>query len=194
MDTARGVVSRPGRNVIERSFDRVDCSGRRVSGTIRHVTPQAAFQDYYPEHLAHCYGCGRLNERGYQLATRWDGEESVTYFTPAPFHTAVPGVVYGGLLASVVDCHSTGTAAAALYRAEGRSMDSEPPHRCVTGNLSIRYLHPTLLGPTIEVRGQVEHIAGRKVTVLSRVLVGNRVTAEAQVVAIEMPDGFVTPL
>jgi acyl-coenzyme A thioesterase PaaI-like protein len=165
-----------------------------TSSTIRHVTREPAFQDYYPEHLAHCYGCGRLNAQGYRLETRWDAEESVTLFTPAPYYTAVPGVVYGGLLASIVDCHSTGTAAAALYRVQGRAMDTEPAHRCVTGTLRVRFLHPTPLGPTLEVRGRVTSIERRKVTVVSRVLVGDVVTIEAEVVAIEMPDGFGIPV
>jgi hypothetical protein len=70
-----------------------------------------SFQDYYPEDLFHCYGCGSLNEHGYRIKTFWEGEESVTRFSPKLFHTAVPGFVYGGLLASLIDCHSTGTAA-----------------------------------------------------------------------------------
>ena len=65
-----------------------------------------AFQDYYPENLAHCYGCGRLNPHGHQIKTFWDGDETVTRFTPLPHHTAVPGFTYGGLIASLVDCHS----------------------------------------------------------------------------------------
>ena len=75
-----------------------------------------AFQDFYPDHLAHCYGCGRMNEEGLQIKTYWSGEESVTRYLPRPYHTAFPGFVYGGLLASLVDCHGTGTAAAAAYR------------------------------------------------------------------------------
>ena len=72
-----------------------------------------AFQDHYPDELAHCYGCGRLNKHGYQLKTTWDGDETVTRFTPEPYHIAIPGYVYGGLIASIIDCHCTGTAAAA---------------------------------------------------------------------------------
>ena len=83
-----------------------------------------AFQDTYPENVAHCYGCGRLNEHGHQIKTYWDGDETVTRFQPHPEHTAIPGFVYGGLIASLIDCHSTGTAAAAAYRAEQREMDS----------------------------------------------------------------------
>ena len=84
---------------------------------------QKAFQDYYPDHLSHCYGCGRLNQYGLQIRSYWDGEESVAVFHPKPFHTAIPGYVYGGLIASMIDCHGTGTASAAAYRAEGRGME-----------------------------------------------------------------------
>jgi hypothetical protein len=75
-----------------------------------------SFQDYYPDAMAHCYGCGRLNKSGHQIKSYWDGEESVCRFQPKPYHIAIPGYVYGGLLASLIDCHGTGTAAAAAYR------------------------------------------------------------------------------
>ena len=149
-----------------------------------------AFQDYYPEHLAHCYGCGRLNEHGYHIRTTWEGEDSLTRFTPQPFHTAIPGFVYGGLLASVVDCHSTGTAAAAMYRLEDRPMDSTPPFRFVTGSLLVTYLKPTPLGPALVVRGHVREISGRKVIVDSSVEVDGVLTARGEVVALQMPDSF----
>ncbi len=150
-----------------------------------------AVQDFYPEHLALCYGCGRLNEWGYRLKTRWDGDETVTRFTPEPYHTAVPGVVYGGLLASLVDCHSTATAAAALYRAEGREMDDGgPPHRCVTGTLTVRFVRPTPLGVELEVRGRVISVEGRRITVTSRLVAAGEVTVEADAVAFEVPEDF----
>ena len=69
---------------------------------------EPAFQDYYPDELSHCYGCGRLNEQGLQLKSRWDGEESVAVFHPRAYHIAIPGYVYGGLLASLIDCHDVG--------------------------------------------------------------------------------------
>ena len=101
---------------------------------------QKAFQDYYPDHMAHCYGCGRLNEFGYQIKSYWDEnnpQESVATFTPKPHHTAIPGYVYGGLLASLIDCHGTGTASAAAYREADRPMDSEPAFRFLTGSLHV---------------------------------------------------------
>ena len=148
-----------------------------------------AFQDYYPENVAHCYGCGAHNEHGHRIKTYWDGEETVTHFNPEPYHTAIPGYVYGGLLASLVDCHSTGTAAAAMYRAAGREMDSEPAFRFVTGSLHVNYLKPTPMGP-LEIRGHVKEIKGRKVVVESTVYAGGVATATGEVVAVQMPENF----
>ena len=149
-----------------------------------------AFQDYYPDHLAHCYGCGRLNEHGHRIKTYWDGDESLTRFTPSAFHIAVPGFVYGGLLASLIDCHSTASAAAAMYRSEAREMDTLPPFRFVTGSLQVRFLKATPLGPELLIRGRVREIDGRKVTIESTVSVGDVSTVRGEVVAIQMPDNF----
>jgi acyl-coenzyme A thioesterase PaaI-like protein len=151
---------------------------------------EMAFQDYYPGDMARCYGCGRLNETGLQIKTYWDGEESVTHFTPRPYHTAVPGFVYGGLIASLIDCHSTGTAAAAGYRAEGRAMDSLPALRYVTASLHVDYLRPTPLGAELEIRGLVKEIRGRKVVVASTLSANGVVCARGEVVAVQMPDNF----
>jgi len=147
-----------------------------------------AFQDYYPDELAHCFGCGRLNEHGHHLRSFWVGDLSEARFTPRPYHTAIPGWVNGGLLASLIDCHGTGTAAAAAYRSEGREMDSLPAHRFVTGALRVDYLRPTPLGPELVLRGRVRSVTGRKVVVEITVSVGNEVTVRGEVVAVEMPE------
>ncbi|MEJ2558827.1 MAG: PaaI family thioesterase [Anaerolineae bacterium] len=149
---------------------------------------QRAFQDYYPDELSYCYGCGRLNEHGLQIKTCWDGDEAVTRFQPRPYHIAIPGYVYGGLIASLIDCHATGTAAAAAYRAEGRAMDSEPPLRFVTASLHVDYLRPTPLGVPLEVRGRVKEIKGRKVVVEATLSAEGQVCARGEVVAVQMPE------
>lgn len=153
-----------------------------------------AFQDYYPEHLAHCYGCGHLNEAGHQLKSFWDGEESVARFTPDPEYIAVPGYVYGGHLASLIDCHGTGTAAAAAYRAEGRAMDTDPAHRFLTASLHVDYLHPTPLGIELEIRGKVKEIKGRKVVIEEWIVANGEITVRGEVVAVEVPDKIVLDL
>jgi acyl-coenzyme A thioesterase PaaI-like protein len=153
-----------------------------------------AFQDFYPEAMAHCYGCGRLNEYGHQIKSFWDGEESVCHFEPKREHIAIPGYVYGGLLASLIDCHGTGTAAAAGYRAEDRPMDSEPPLRYLTASLHVDYLKPTPLGAMLEVRAKVKEVKGRKVIVEEWITVNGVVTVRGEVVAVQVPDQMMQEL
>ncbi len=121
---------------------------------------QPAIQDYYPDSVAHCYGCGRLNEHGLQIKSFWEGDETVCHFRPRPFHTAIAGYVYGGLIASLIDCHATGTAAAAAYRAEDRAMDTEPAQRFVTASLHVDFLRPTPIDAVLELRGRVKRAEG----------------------------------
>lgn len=147
-----------------------------------------AFQDYYPDDVSHCYGCGRLNPEGLHIQSRWDGEEAVCVFEPRGCHTAIPGYVYGGLIASLIDCHATGTAAAAAYRALGREMGSEPALRFLTASLLVDYLRPTPLGVPLDVRARVEEVKGRKVTVTATVSARGEVCARGRVVAVQMPD------
>jgi len=149
-----------------------------------------AFQDYYPDEVSHCYGCGRLNEHGLKVRSYWDGEETVATFLPQPYHMAAPGYVYGGLLASIVDCHGTGTAAAVAYRAEGRAMDTQPAIRFVTASLHLDYLRPTPLGVPLEIRGKATQVAGRKVVVTATVSARGQVCVRGEVVAVRLPEGW----
>ena len=152
-----------------------------------------AFQDAYPDELSHCYGCGRLNEHGLHLQSRWDGDETVAVFTPSPYHVALPGFVYGGLIASLVDCHGTASAAAAACRAEGRELGSEPPVRFVTASLHVDYLRPTPLGGPLEIRGRIEEIKDRKVVVAETVSAGGQICARGRLVAVRMPASMAPP-
>ena len=161
----------------------------------------AAFQDAYPDDVAHCYGCGRLNEHGHRLKSRWEGEQTVARFTPEAYHTAIPGYVYGGLIASLIDCHGTGTAAAVAARSAGYRLgeDPVPPDqqapRYVTASLHVDYLAPTPLGPELTVRGVVEDAGeekgSRKVVTSITVEAEGKVTAKGRVVAVRMPESMI---
>jgi len=155
---------------------------------------EKAFQDYYPDNLSYCYGCGRLNPEGYHIRSYWDGDETVCHFTPSADHMAIPGYVYGGMLASLIDCHGTGTAAAAGYRAETRPMDSEPPLRYLTASLHVDYHKPTPLGVTLEVRGKVKELKGRRVVVEEWIIADGEVTVRGEVVAVQVPAALVEGL
>jgi len=153
-----------------------------------------AFQDYYPDQLAHCYGCGKLNEQGLQIKSYWDEDEAVCNYTPRNYHIAIPGYVYGGLIASLIDCHATGTAAAASYRAEGREMDTDPPFRFLTASLKVDYLHPTPIDCTLELRAKVKEIKGRKVIVYVTLSAKGKICAKGEVVTVQMPDRYLEKL
>jgi acyl-coenzyme A thioesterase PaaI-like protein len=156
--------------------------------------PDTAFQDYYPDHMAHCYGCGRLNEYGHQIKSYWEGDETVCHFQPEPYHISIPGYVYGGLLAALIDCHGTGTAAAAGYKADSRTMDTEPALRFLTASLHVDYLKPTPLGFLLEVRGKVREVKGRKVVIEEWIRANGVLTVHGEVVAVQVPDQMVQEL
>ncbi|MEJ2266155.1 MAG: hotdog domain-containing protein [Anaerolineales bacterium] len=99
--------------------------------------------------------------------------------------------MYGGLIASLIDCHSTGTAAAAAYRAEGRAMDTEPALRFLTASLHVDFLRPTPIQGPLEVRGAIKEVKGRKVIVTTTLLAGGQVCARGEVVAVQMPDHLI---
>lgn len=151
---------------------------------------EPAFQDFYADDVAHCYGCGRLNAKGLQIKTHWDGDDAVTRFQPRPEHVALPGFVYGGLIASLVDCHATGTAAASMYRLEDRAMDTQPAFRFVTASLNVDYLRPTPLDAELELRGRVVERGRTRVVVLVTVSAKGVTTATGRVVTVPMPSSF----
>jgi acyl-coenzyme A thioesterase PaaI-like protein len=139
-----------------------------------------AIQDLYPDDFSHCYGCGNRNGAGHQLKSFIDGTDVIARFIPAPHHMSVPGFVYGGLLASLVDCHAMATAASSEIT------DGVAP-RFVTAVLHVEYLKPTPLGPELEIRGHVTERSARKAIVEMTVSAGGTVTVRANAVAVRIP-------
>lgn len=146
-----------------------------------------AVQDHYPDDYSHCYGCGRLNAPGLHVRSFWDGDEAVSHITPRPEHMAMPGFVYGGYLASILDCHAIGTAAAASERAAGRDIGDQPSPRFVTAWLHVEYLKPTPLGPELEIRARAVEIGERKVKVQATVSANGVITAKGEALAVRLP-------
>ncbi len=143
---------------------------------------ESAFQDQYPDDYAHCYGCGRLNKAGHHLKSYWEGEESVCRFTPDPKYTGgFPGFIYGGMIASLIDCHGAGTASAAKAREDGK-----PLSRFVTASIKVDYLAPTPINTELEVRGKPVEVKGRKVIVDLTVFAAGKITATGTVVMVQI--------
>lgn len=145
---------------------------------------EQAFQDQYPDDYAHCFGCGRLNTAGHHLKSYWEGEESVCRYTPDPKYTGgFPGFLYGGIIASLIDCHGAGTAAAAKAREDGK-----PISRFVTASITVNYLAPTPINTELEVRGKPVEIKGRKVLVDLTVSAAGKICAAGSVVMVQIKD------
>jgi acyl-coenzyme A thioesterase PaaI-like protein len=149
-----------------------------------------AIQDLYPNDFAHCFGCGTHNPHGHQLKSFGEGDEVIARFTPSAHHIAIPGFVYGGLLASLVDCHAMATAAAAAEQAGGRRLGEAPVSRFVTAALRVDYLRPTPLGPELVLHGRVTERSDRKAIVAVTVSAAGTITVRAEVVAVRMPESM----
>ncbi len=155
------------------------------------MVEKKAIQDNYPDDLSQCYGCGRLNDYGLKIKSYWDGHESTSEYHPKPYHLAIPGFVYGGLIASLIDCHGTGTAAAAAYSAEGRDMDSKPAIRYVTASVHVDYLKPTPIDTTLVLKGIVKEMKGKKVVVQVTLSANDEICARGEVIAVKIPKNMI---
>ena len=154
-----------------------------------------AFQERYSRDFQHCYGCGALNAAGLGIRSFARGADTVARFTPGPAHTALPGYVYGGLIASLIDCH--GVASAAAYFASPDTFPmagASPLPRLVTASLHVDFLRPTALGPEIELTGRLEEKTPRKTIVLVDVRVHGVLTAKGRVVAVPAPAAMMDPV
>jgi hypothetical protein len=141
-----------------------------------------------------CYGCGSANPDGLQIKSYWseDGQTVVARFEPqAKFTSGFRNALYGGLIASLIDCHSNWTAMAFGYRAEGREAGTLPLIVSVTGTLCVKYLKPTPLDQTIHLRAWVEGEVGRKTRVICELGTAELVTATGDSVFVRVdPEKF----
>jgi len=148
-----------------------------------------AFQDYYPDEYAHCYGCGRLNESGMQIKSYWDGDETVCSVDPKPYYTGGrKDILYGGLIASLLDCHGAGTAAAAKARELNIKLETGKLPRFVTASLKVDYVAPTPVGKQVDIRAKIKSIEGRKVTVELTLSVENILCAKGEGLFIQLKE------
>lgn len=150
-----------------------------------------AIQDEYSDDFAWCYGCGRLNKNGHHFRTGWQGDNTITIYKPLPEHTALPGFVYGGLIASLIDCHGTGSASLALQQknVEKEGGNSEPP-RFVTASLKVDFIKPTPHGVPLKAIGVVEEVHPKKWKVYTEVFAEETLCAKGEVVTVIMPATF----
>jgi acyl-coenzyme A thioesterase PaaI-like protein len=142
-----------------------------------------AMQDVMP---VHCFGCGALNEHGLQIKSFWAGEDVVCAWRPKPHHIGHPGILYGGMIASVIDCHCIWTATAYAHREAGLEMDETPRFPYVTAALTVNYRKPVPIDSAIDLRARVVEFGERKAIVKCMITCKGIVCAEAEMIAVRM--------
>ncbi|MFI5273316.1 MAG: PaaI family thioesterase [Ktedonobacterales bacterium] len=114
----------------------------------------------------HCWGCGVANEHGLRLQSYWEGDGALAVWQPQPYHIAAPGIVSGGIIATLLDCHGAATACADAYRASGRQITPEGERLVyLTASLEISYLRPTPSDGPLTLRAHVTERGPRRTTV-----------------------------
>jgi acyl-coenzyme A thioesterase PaaI-like protein len=125
------------------------------------MTGELSFQDQGS--VLHCHGCGPDNASGLQIKSYWEDAGAVARWKPEPHHCGGSrDILNGGIIASLIDCHSLNLAIAHAYRAESRPIGSSPRIAYVTANINIDYLKPTPIHEPVELRATISRIEGRK--------------------------------
>ena len=141
-------------------------------------------QDEWPQEGTFCWGCGKNNEHGLQLQSYWDDDIAIATWTPKEQHLAFPGILNGGIIATLIDCHTTGTANAAAHKINEDT--SETHYMYVTGSLSLKFLKPTPLDKPVTLRAQVSEIKGNRITVSCSLYSGEDKCATGEVVTVRV--------
>jgi acyl-coenzyme A thioesterase PaaI-like protein len=144
-----------------------------------------AFQDQGA--VRHCYGCGADNDRGLRVKSFWDGDEAVAHWRPEPHHCGgTRHSLNGGVIASLIDCHSLNLAIARAYRAEERPIGSAPRIGYVTAHMKVSYLKPTPIDQTLELRARMTKLEGRKAWISCTLSAEGEVRAAGEVLGIRV--------
>jgi acyl-coenzyme A thioesterase PaaI-like protein len=132
-----------------------------------------------------CFGCGPANEQGLRIKSFFDGEELVCDWTPSPHHLAFPGVVNGGIIGALLDCHSNWTAALHIMKERGET--TLPP--TVTSDFHVTLKRPTPLDTTLHLRARVVESEGGRAVVEASLSARGKVTATCRGVFVAVGEG-----
>jgi acyl-coenzyme A thioesterase PaaI-like protein len=148
---------------------------------------KSPIQDEWPEAGTYCWGCGKNNTHGLQLKSYWDGEETVATFIPQEHHLAFSGILNGGIISTIIDCHSTGTAHAAAQK-----MNADENIMHVTASLSVKFKRPTPLDKPVTLRARIKKVDGNRITVSCDLYSGSTICATGEVVTVGVnPNTFI---
>lgn len=162
-------------------------------------TSELSLQERFAPHNA-CFGCGPANMKGLRLKSYVAADGTlVASFQPEAHHEAFPGVLNGGIIGALLDCHSNWTAAHSLMSARG---DTAPPCT-VTAEFHVKLRHPTptdvpvsLVARAVRVSGKSsggagagEHALPDRCTVDAELSCGGKVTATCHGLFVAVSEG-----
>lgn len=133
---------------------------------------EKSLQETYAPHNT-CFGCGPANEKGLRIRSFVEGADVVAEWQPEPHHEAFPGMLNGGIIGSLLDCHSNWTAAHHLMRAAG----ADRPPCTVTADYAIRLKRPTPMEAPVRLVARVVDSSADRAVVEAELIAGGKVCA-----------------
>jgi acyl-coenzyme A thioesterase PaaI-like protein len=143
-----------------------------------------SLQRQYAPHNA-CFGCGPSNEDGLRLESFVQGDEVVCTWQPKPMHEAFPGVLCGGIVGTLLDCHLNWTAAWHLMRAHG----TPTPPCTVTAEYAVKLRRPTPTSGPVMLRARVVEATADRVKVTGSLEAGGKVCATCDGLFVAVKEG-----
>lgn len=144
---------------------------------------QSLQETYAPEGI--CFGCGVKNEKGLRIRSFADGEEVTAEWHAEPHHQAFPGILNGGIIGALLDCHSNWTAAAFLMKKQGKT----EPDCTVTADFHVKLRRPTPFDATIYLKAKVVESTETSATVEAELVAGDKVCATCRGTFIAVKEG-----
>ncbi|HYC60385.1 MAG TPA: PaaI family thioesterase [Thermoanaerobaculia bacterium] len=132
-----------------------------------------------------CYGCGPANEQGLRIRSFASGDELVCDWTPQPYHLAFENVVNGGIIGSLLDCHSNWTAAHHFLKQ--RKAEEVPP--TVTSDFHVTLKRPTPMGTNLHLRAHVVESTEDRAVVEAILEANGKITATCRGTFVAVKEG-----
>jgi acyl-coenzyme A thioesterase PaaI-like protein len=136
------------------------------------LTPPASLQERFAP-ASICFGCGPANPKGLRIRSLPEGEEVVADWTPEPHHEAFPGMLNGGIIGALLDCHGNWTAAWHLMRTAG----ADRPPVTVTAEYAVKLRRPTPSTGPVRLRARVVESTADRAVVEATLEAGGAVCA-----------------
>ena len=136
------------------------------------MSASASLQETYAPHNA-CFGCGPSNEKGLRIRSFVSGDEVVAEWRAETHHEAFPGMLSGGIIGTLLDCHSNWAAAHHLMQRAG----VDRPPCTVTADFAVRMARPTPTDGPLRLRARVVESTDDRAIVESSLEAGGKTTA-----------------